>query len=523
MKRITIALALLLFASGLSYAQPQYLDKTFGDSGIVVSQMPLDGEYAVAVASLSDGRILQCGSTIDNEGYMVLRKFLSNGTIDTSFGNNGINVSWPIMSLNSAKIREYPDGRILIVGQFYNRSQWASHFPIPFAIRMLPNGKPDTSFCVGGVYLGDRDVLIENFYSALIQDDGTITIVGIRGDSLEMFPVITKLDASGERISSFGDNGRLVLDVPCDSVIIDDADINEYSGCVFGCYSRLQRTDDVYIIRTDINGELDSSFGDNGVVRLMLSDRDDQLAAVRVLPNKQVLCAVNLGRTLQSNLCVIKLTPNGMYDLSFGNWGGALYPENPNGYNIGDMLVDSNDNIVIAGWRGDLLASTFCLNSNGSYNANFGKNGEIETPIDVYGAYGAYGGNVSIAVQQDGKYVVAGWRYSADSYYSSTLQRIDPKRFASMHKVATMINPIFLHPTPSTDNCTVTYALPSSGQCTMTLRDESGREVRTFLVNEYRTTGEHKEELDLRGLVSGVYFLQIESGGVIQTAKLIKQ
>ncbi|HEY6172609.1 MAG TPA: T9SS type A sorting domain-containing protein, partial [Candidatus Kapabacteria bacterium] len=82
---------------------------------------------------------------------------------------------------------------------------------------------------------------------------------------------------------------------------------------------------------------------------------------------------------------------------------------------------------------------------------------------------------------------------------------------------------ITLHPTPSTDYCTVTYTLASSSQCTITLRDESGREVRTYATNQYRTAGEHKEELDLRGLATGVYFLWVEHNGKTETAKLIKQ
>lgn len=55
----------------------------------------------------------------------------------------------------------------------------------------------------------------------------------------------------------------------------------------------------------------------------------------------------------------------------------------------------------------------------------------------------------------------------------------------------------------------------------MTLRDESGREVKTFMAGEYKAAGKHEDELDLRGLATGVYFLSLEHDGIIETAKVV--
>ncbi|HEY6172746.1 MAG TPA: T9SS type A sorting domain-containing protein, partial [Candidatus Kapabacteria bacterium] len=64
---------------------------------------------------------------------------------------------------------------------------------------------------------------------------------------------------------------------------------------------------------------------------------------------------------------------------------------------------------------------------------------------------------------------------------------------------------------------------PTSTDCSLTLRDESGRAVRTFVTNEFRAVGKHEDELDLRGLATGVYFLSLDHDGKTETVKLIKQ
>lgn len=125
-----------------------------------------------------------------------------------------------------------------------------------------------------------------------------------------------------------------------------------------------------------------------------------------------------------------------------------------------------------------------------------------------------------LTVQRDAKYLIAGNARVNDRNAAVLTRMINTGKLKT--STALPSNSLTLHPTPSTESCTITYTLPTSGGCTMTLRDESGREVRTFVTNEFRTAGEHKEELDLRGLAAGVYFLSLEHDGKIETTKLIK-
>jgi len=160
--------------------------------------------------------------------------------------------------------------------------------------------------------------------------------------------------------------------------------------------------------------------------------------------------------------------------------------------------------------------ATIRYHSNGSIDSSYGTNSVSQDfPINM---------NVrSVAIQSDGKYLVLGGQDNAGAQGKGILCRINNAGISAVPHVTTSHSFLSLHPTPSLDNCTLTYTLPSNSQCTIALCDESGKKVRVFAQDEYRTVGEHKDELDLRGLAVGVYFLSIEHDVKTETAKLIKQ
>jgi hypothetical protein len=217
---------------------------------------------------------------------------------------------------------------------------------------------------------------------------------------------------------------------------------------------------------------------------------------------------------------LLRFLPNGVLDPSFGEFGVALMPNDQYKRYAPSIILDSNKNIIQYGGMIDTNTTSYSILMryihNGQIDSSYGKNGTV-TELSTY-----MESITSVAVDQEGKVVVMGYTAlgASPSIVICRLNNSVKEQVLSAPKGSSSVS---VHPTPSTDNCTVTYTLPSSGNCTMTLRDESGREVRTFTTNQHRITGEHKEVLDLRGLAAGVYFLQIESGGAMQSVKLIKQ
>jgi Domain of unknown function (DUF5122) beta-propeller len=82
-----LGLAVLMCAGSYAAAQAGSLDPTFGNNGIVATSLGA----APASALQSDGKIV-LGGLGDTNGavYDTLIRLNSDGSVDTSFGNNGV-------------------------------------------------------------------------------------------------------------------------------------------------------------------------------------------------------------------------------------------------------------------------------------------------------------------------------------------------------------------------------------------------------------------------------------------------
>jgi hypothetical protein len=73
-------------------------------------------------------------------------------------------------------------------------------------------------------------------------------------------------------------------------------------------------------------------------------------------------------------------------------------------------------------------------------------------------------------------------------------------------------------PNPAQNRATVRYALPRRQDVAIRLYDVLGRRVRT--VFRGKQEGRKKQQIDLSGLSSGVFFLRLRAGGATKTQKL---
>jgi uncharacterized delta-60 repeat protein len=522
MKRIT-ALILLLFTSALAYGQAGYLDKTFGDGGVFLNEEIKRSLIPTDVAILSDGKILECGYTVndlsDSAGLSIIR-LQSNGIIDSSFGSNGRTTILAGYYFYS-KLYIASNGDIFAYG--YCRSNIGG-INRSFLAKFYSNGLVDHAFGLNGIYISPEQDLEEFIFGVRTQNDGTIIALGSRGESNNSFrlycPTITKFTREGKTDITFGVNGVLEVSSQVDTSYVMDAVFDNEGFCLFGCSMSIPVANETRILRCDINGKVDANFGEKGVASVILSDQQDILRSMKVLKTGKILCLVDVASGLYSRSTFLRFTAGGRIDSSFGDWGIVASHLTSERYYVSKFTIDSSDKIIALGDvfsatnnRTESLTIRFLLNCKTDYDyGNYGY-GELLPYNEV--------SHSSIGIQADGKYVVAGFRSDSNGY-NGFIYRLHNTGISRVLNTDLSSSSISLHPTPSTDNCTATYTLPASGECRVTLRDESGREVRTF-ASEYRTAGEHKEELDLRGLSAGVYFLQIEANGATQTAKLIKQ
>lgn len=162
----------------LRYFADGALDHSFGIGGKVISNATPESEYASAVTTQSDGKIVIGGSYGDFRRLFMVLRYLPNGDLDNSFG-----VRITEMPCNQADIHTiwaHPNGKITAIGSSYIQAQ----VPLDFIAlaRYKPNGDLDEYFTGynTGLGMGFRNIRLTlgGSNGAALQSDGKIVLTG---------------------------------------------------------------------------------------------------------------------------------------------------------------------------------------------------------------------------------------------------------------------------------------------------------------------------------------------------------
>jgi uncharacterized delta-60 repeat protein len=156
------------------------------------------------------------------------------------------------------------------------------------------------------------------------------------------------------------------------------------------------------------NGSLDTVFGSGGIVITSIGSGNDFIWSVAIQTDGKIVAVGDSNNGMFDDFALVRYNTNGSLDTNFGS-GGIVTT------NIGDsgmaycVAIQSDGKIIAAGLKTHsppLIAEDFALaryNINGSLDTNFGSNGIVAT------AMGGASAVASVAIQQDGKMVAAGY------------------------------------------------------------------------------------------------------------------
>ncbi len=184
-------------------------DVTFGGTGEVTTSFNQAGYQAYAIVVQSDGKIVVTGNVRLNtspytEQLIGLVRYNTDGSLDTSFGSNGIvttalgsgNGGVPFSGADAIALE--PDGRIVVGG--YAESGAVPYFLL---VRYNTDGSLDTTFAQGGIAFSPD---FGTAQGVAVQPDGTVVAVATAGDGL----AVVSYEPDGRRDVAFtalGPNG----------------------------------------------------------------------------------------------------------------------------------------------------------------------------------------------------------------------------------------------------------------------------------------------------------------------------
>jgi uncharacterized delta-60 repeat protein len=325
----------------LRYNVDGTLDSTFGTGGEAVFSAPLVGD-ASAAALDSAGRII-LGVGVD-----VLR-LNTGGTPDTSFGVDG----W--VSTLAGLIRDLvvdANDRIVIVDGGFG------------VTRLNTDGTPDPSFD------GDGRVPAISFGPGTSGDAGGVAIDAagrIIAAGLTYNPAgtyfdfaVARLNADGSLDTSFDTDGKTTLsfgtgatyDVAHD-VTVDSANRIVVAGFTYNPITYA----DFAVVRFNVDGTLDASFGTGGQTTFNLSPSDDVAYAVAIDSAGYIVLAGSTTAnyyTSNYDFAVALLKPDGCPDVDFGNGGAVITGFGPQSFDrAAGVAFDSAGRVVVVGTNHD--------------------------------------------------------------------------------------------------------------------------------------------------------------------------
>ena len=264
-------------------------------------------------------------------------------------------------------------------------------------LAMSQAGRLDPTFGSGGKVLtnvpGSTNAVANG---VALQSDGKIIVGGAFGGSGDIG--LVRYNTNGTLDTGFATGGIALANIP-NGILSSAVGVGVQTGgkiVAGGTIYTLSGTN-VFIgfgvVRFNPNGTMDTGFGAGGVAKaLPFNTSRCGGSALVVQPDGKILlgggCSKGTG-TSQTHVSVMaRFDTNGSLDSTFGSGGSAVLAEDPTG-----IALQSDGKIVVAGSG---IVSRY--NTSGSADLSFG----------IFGSVGAVGSVAAIAVQGDGKIVVAG-------------------------------------------------------------------------------------------------------------------
>ncbi|MFK7916177.1 MAG: DUF4347 domain-containing protein, partial [Pseudomonadales bacterium] len=355
------------------YLEDGSLDTSFGVGGRVVTALSTS-DTVNAAALQPDGSIVVVGATNDGNGMSMIARYLSNGTLDTSFDGDGY-VTLDIAASSSEYLRDVvvqADGRIVAVGYANVGDEVMS------LVRLNVDGSLDSSLNGTGIMTFDLTAGDDRANTVAVQKDGKIVIGGQAGSYSAGDLAILRLNVDGSFDTSFNGSGSFIMDVStvasggsytgvdaATALLIDDS-----GRIVIGGFTYLQNGESL-AMRLSGDGTLDTSFNGVGYNVISAGVPHEGINNIALQPDgKLVLVGSAYTASDINDVSVIRVNTDGTLDASFDGDGMVRQP-------IGDatdearaVVIDRLGNVVVVGRTDD--------GQVGSHIMRFDSSGELD-------------------------------------------------------------------------------------------------------------------------------------------------
>lgn len=456
-------------------------DNSFDSDGKLFYSFPFAGADNANCSKLQpDGKLIVGGNSYLNNSNYTLSRYNVDGSIDTSFGVNGVTVinRYTFGELNTIDLDS--TGKILVSG--------GNNFDV---FRLNSNGTLDGTFGTDG--FADSPGGFASAQAIKVLSNGKILVAGNIGSTINSVYsgnyLLARLNSNGTFDTTFGTNGYTTLTSGDGQEDLYDVEVqNDGKIVTIGNISN-GADRDVVVFRCNSNGTLDNTFNGNGIATFG-STGSDYTTNLEIQNDGKILIGSNFETPLSP--AIVRLTSSGSFDTTFDG-DGILNIDANDMFFMNDFKLAADQSIVVGGFSSfSSNTSNFSilkLNSNGTIDTNFGNQGKVST--DFYG-YSDFINEVNIT--SDNKAIFVGSTYNVTNFSSDIaiakyhLANVLSNNESLQQKTTTF------YPNPAND-----YIYLSTNVKSFAIYTLEGKYIQTTTQNQ---------SIDVSELSSGIYIAQ---------------
>lgn len=443
-------------------SRAQTLDPSFGNGGLVETYF---GQYVDSrvhdMLLQPDGKIIVCGTTYVNSFDFMMIRYLEDGAPDASFGENGkAFIDFDNLNNYGLGYALQSDGKIVIAGY----SATPNYESVSIA-RINSDGTIDTSFGVNGIIYQTTGAYECYGSDVVVQPDGKILVAGHgnyppQGEDfflaryLDDGSLDTSFDSDGkvENINDLSSGTQPVMTLQSDGKILISG-MGSVAGQQHYC-----------TIRFLDNGSLDNTFSEDGIQLTLVPGDYNWPGNIAVQPDQKILIAGYSGPWQYEHFSMIRLDTGGNLDADFASGGIFTHSINQGLDYFQDVLIQPDNKILACGYTisgdGSYDFVAMRLNNDGSIDTSFGESGVLNQAFSFTESRA-----IAMAIQPDGKLLIAGDapdftnHHTAIARYDAGIPSSISEETVSSKFISIFPNPAqsFLCIQPNTGN-TITFA-----------------------------------------------------------------
>lgn len=355
----------------------------------------------------ADGKIIAAGWADNGNNHdFAIARYTASGALDATFGLGGIvTTAFGTEDSEIKAVTVQPDGKIVAVGSVAN-SPFSESSSFALA-RYNADGNLDTSFDGDGKLIVTFSITDNSSASSvLVQADGKIVVGGYSNNGTNFVFALARFNSNGTLDPAFGTAGKVMTAFGVDDYATSIA-IQADGKIVAGGYSRTDPTADYNfaIARYTTAGLLDTSFDGDGKATVAVGTTHDLAYCLAIQSDGKILMFGSSSDGSQSDLTGARFTTSGTLDSTFGSGGRVITPLSTANDGARGVAIQPDGKLVVAGYAyfGQSNIALVRYNANGSLDNTFSGDGKQFASLTIKSDFAA-----AVAIQSDSKIVVSG-------------------------------------------------------------------------------------------------------------------